>query len=1148
MAASEQEYNLVKLQNNLRNNNIYLDNYPHQIHFLLIDRCNSKCIMCGGDYFRSRTGRMITLDKFKKMALNLRLENSGGIVLAGAGDPLLNKDLVEIIRFVNSEYPHLLVALTTNGIALSEKLSASLLELNVDSVNISINSATRETFKRVMQVDCFDRVRENARNFVAMRERAGKRTVLQFSSAINRLNIEDLPTLVELTREVRGNSINIMYCRFYPKHIRDLNIESPEYRLENGDSLFYHQELSDEMVENAKKLAQRHNIGFTHEPLFKDKTLPGACIWPVTSMMVGFDGEIYPCGGSEVHFREKVEKGTYNFGNALLHPIESFWNGEAYRALRLSSKQGESCLVEECRCCANIMSANDKRSHIMEWDNKTAEKTVAVPPQTTEISGRGKKEPSPLRQDTPLVSVIVPTHNRPEMLVHTIRSILNQTYGNIEIILVNDAGTDVENIVAYLNKKGIITYVRHGDNRGLAAARNTGISLSRGKYIAYLDDDDLFYEDHVETLVNFLETNDYKVAYTDAYRAFQTKQNGGYVVTKRDLPYSFDFDYDRIMMENFIPVLCVMHHRDCLKEVGLFDPVLKRTEDWDLWMRISRRFKFGHIRKVTCEFSWREDGGTMTKSDVEAWAWAGINIIYKYKDFAARNSKIRDIHSRIVNNYMNMLKGALYKGIQSNIKDVYRRFLAGNPDQIVERLIFLEGQYEGLGSPIRELMALVSLQKPDVEQAVHHLKEALRFNPSNDFARQMLEALSPEPPAPAAAKKEVDFSRTLTSIVIPMKNQWGYTKLCLDSIVRYTDIPFELIVVDNGSETSAMDRLKKWRGNNPKVGLKYVRSEKNLGFAKGCNEGIKLTRGDFVVILNNDTLVTPGWLAGLLKPLAIDEGVGITGPMSNFVSGSQMVDNSPLHFPDPDKVDFGRLAAYSGEFRNSYKETYGETDCIIGLCMAMRRGMIETIGGFDGRFYPGNFEDDDFSIRTRLAGYKLLICRDTFIYHFGSRTFANERIDYNNALKENLKKFAEKWGVPIVDCRTKEDVYRAIFSKASTFPAENLYSSLHNDNQLLVHEFHDKSAGPLLRFYTKTPSISELPMVIACNGNSPEEVQKRMEEIMEQESIEDTGEITLYQGRISDILKEAEGKKYLLYLWAQEVNHKGLSDEILVCV
>jgi len=232
----------------------------------------------------------------------------------------------------------------------------------------------------------------------------------------------------------------------------------------------------------------------------------------------------------------------------------------------------------------------------------------------------------------PLVSVIVPTNNRSNMLRRAIESILNQTFRYFEIIVVNDAEQSVEEDLKNIFQSNKVSYIRHPFNGGLAASRNTGIRLARGKYIAYLDADDLFYENHLERLVDFLESSEYKVAYTDAYCAHQVQQSGQHIVSKRDLPYSFDFDHDRIVCSNFIPVLCFMHEKSCLDAVGGFDESLSRHEDRDLWIRMSRKYEFAHIKQITCEFSWREDGTSMTSGSRPEFRQTYEAICDKYQE------------------------------------------------------------------------------------------------------------------------------------------------------------------------------------------------------------------------------------------------------------------------------------------------------------------------------------------------------------------------------------------------------------------------------------------------------------------------------------------------------------------------------------
>ncbi|WP_052263250.1 glycosyltransferase [Geobacter pickeringii] len=692
---------------------------PHTVHFLLNDKCNAKCVFCGGDYYRSKSGKVITLDKFARMADNLHLEHFRNICLAGAGDPLLDPDFMPIVRYTNERYPNVDITVTTNGIALKPELSAEMMGAKVSLVNISINAATRATYKRLMQVDQFDTVCANAAAFVRERDRACRQTLFQFSCAISRLNIEELPTLVELAHQLGVRHLNIFYCRFYPKSIRHLNIEATEYLLEDRESLFFHQELSDRTVMEAKALAERYGIFMGHEPLFREKGQPKKCVWTETELLVGFDGEVYPCGGGEVHFKKKVESGVYRFGNALTQRIDEFWNNDTYRKLRISCRRGAESPIAECRFCANLMQHDDIRSHLMEWEGFEEEKPAA-------------KKRGPL----PLVSVIVPTHNRPDMLPDTLRSILAQSYPNIEIVVVNDAGEDVERLVKEVAPTAV--YLRHERNKGLAGARNTGIRHATGKYIAYLDDDDLFYPEHIETLVTFLEGSDCKVAYTDSYRAFQSQASGRYEVVRREIAHGIDFDYDRILVDNFVPVLCFMHEKGCIEESGYFDESLRRHEDWDLWIRMSRTFRFAHIPKVTCEFSCRVDGSGMSTGTVPMFLVTRNAIYAKYRHLATP-----DVQRRQRADTWEFMRH-LYTFLEGRVEPLLPLFTAGRQAEGEARLAELvatgatEAQRE---SALADQLALASLKNGAVTDAVTQLERAVADDGMNPLASHNLAAV-----------------------------------------------------------------------------------------------------------------------------------------------------------------------------------------------------------------------------------------------------------------------------------------------------------------------------------------------------------------------------------------------------------------------
>jgi FkbM family methyltransferase len=217
-------------------------------------------------------------------------------------------------------------------------------------------------------------------------------------------------------------------------------------------------------------------------------------------------------------------------------------------------------------------------------------------------------------QNPALVSVIVPTYNRPDWLGETLRSILAQTYRDFEIIVVNDAGPDVSHILEPLNADGRIRLINHPKNKGLAGARNTGIRAARGQYIAYLDDDDIFHPQHLATLMGQLAATGAPVVYSDSHRAVQRKEGDRYEVVERTVLYSHDWNNDKILVHNFVPVLCFLHEKRCVEQAGWFDESLTTHEDWDLWMRMSRLFNFSHIKEVTCEFRWRDDGSSMSSA------------------------------------------------------------------------------------------------------------------------------------------------------------------------------------------------------------------------------------------------------------------------------------------------------------------------------------------------------------------------------------------------------------------------------------------------------------------------------------------------------------------------------------------------------
>lgn len=243
--------------------------------------------------------------------------------------------------------------------------------------------------------------------------------------------------------------------------------------------------------------------------------------------------------------------------------------------------------------------------------------------------------------------------------------------------------------------------------------------------------------------------------------------------------------------------------------------------------------------------------------------------------------------------------------------------------------------------------------------------------------------------------------RGLVSIVTLSWNAPAFTQKALDSIAKYTSEPYEVVVVDNGSKPETVEMLRAI--DDPHVRVIYNPS--NLGYAGGNNQGIAAASGDHVVLLNNDVIVTEGWLDGLLDPFRRIPGIGITAPRSNKVVGHQQL-------PIVNYSDETSLVAFAAERRERWARTGYFADRAIGLCLCVDRSVIDQIGGMDERFGMGNFEDDDFCLRARAAGYGIYVCDDVFIHHFGSQSFAANNVDYARTMNENWAKFAQKWGLP----------------------------------------------------------------------------------------------------------------------------------------
>ncbi len=244
-------------------------------------------------------------------------------------------------------------------------------------------------------------------------------------------------------------------------------------------------------------------------------------------------------------------------------------------------------------------------------------------------------------------------------------------------------------------------------------------------------------------------------------------------------------------------------------------------------------------------------------------------------------------------------------------------------------------------------------------------------------------------------------TQPLVSILIPCCGMIEYTKLCVPSILKFTRPPFELIFLDIGSLDGTTEYLSGVRAACPHR-VEIVRSPADLGIKEACKEAILAARGEYLVLLNNDTVVTNGWLNQLINLANLSPTFGMVGPMSNYAAPPQLVETVPYRIRPKrlnatrglaatnNLVDVDAVQEFANEHREQNKGKWLETDRLGGFCVLLKRQALDRIGLANLEKWTdlSLFDTDILSTKVRQAGFTLACCRDLFIHHFGTRTFS----------------------------------------------------------------------------------------------------------------------------------------------------------------
>lgn len=232
-------------------------------------------------------------------------------------------------------------------------------------------------------------------------------------------------------------------------------------------------------------------------------------------------------------------------------------------------------------------------------------------------------------------------------------------------------------------------------------------------------------------------------------------------------------------------------------------------------------------------------------------------------------------------------------------------------------------------------------------------------------------------------------------IIIPVWNQLSFTKDCIDSIKKNTDAPHRLVIIDNASDDETKHCLESVaKKDGPKALL--IRNDTNVGFIKAVNEGMRASESKFVCVLNNDTIVTKGWLKEMVAVAESAKDIGIVNPSSNNL-GQKPLEGEPVeHYAEKLRQQKGRSV---------------ELGAAIGFCMLIKRDVLKKIGLFDEIYGMGNFEDTDFSRRAVKEGYRCVRACGAYVYHRENTSFGKVKT-FSEDFRRNKEIYEFRWGKP----------------------------------------------------------------------------------------------------------------------------------------
>lgn len=570
---------------------------------------------------------------------------------------------------------------------------------------------------------------------------------------------------------------------------------------------------------------------------------------------------------------------------------------------------------------------------------------------------------------TPELSVLIPTYGRGDTLRRLLDRLAAQTLApsRFEVVVVDD-GSPQPVLLATARYPMRVTVLRQA-NAGPGAARNFGAKHCRAAWTLILNDDAVPADDLLERHL----------------------QRARELPPRTALLGTFDFTPEAVRS----PFTQLLQHSDLLFDFpNLHDGQLHA---WSFFWTCNLGLPTADLRANSFD---AERFKEAIVEDVELGyrlAKQGWQVLF--------DSSLRCLHDhvqepgkyfrRMVRLGVNMARmahkhddpGLLQHHAEADERDQYRG--------VVQRHV--EAFH---GTARKVLAALESLERESFGQVIAaaeiaRLQKLVRQMGTIHYFRGIL--LEQEGVDPFEVIERGPSAGRLTSIVVLSHNQLDRTRRCLQALRDAYDPrhPVELLFVDNGST----DGSAEWLAAQPDVML--LANDHNAGAPAARNQALAVARGEYLVVMDNDAFVSPGWLHRLLHHAEVDGRVGCIGPVSDRAAHRQQIDYQAGADPEAQRRFADALyeaAPGAAEPRN----------VLSSFCLLFPRAVLDAIGGFDPRFSPWGYEDDDFTLRAAMAGFRNRIASDVFVRH---ESYGGEKADrHAELLFANWRRFAEKWG------------------------------------------------------------------------------------------------------------------------------------------